>query len=124
MLALNKESVPLDVDFEGYRTNSAAGRLHVLTARAEGVLAGYYVSVIVPHPHYRTTLFGLVDAYYVVPRFRTALCGLELFLTLEEEMGKLGVRCLISTTKLHYDLSPLFERCGWQPAGKTFTKVL
>lgn len=125
MLALNKETVPLDVKWDLYRANESLGRLHLMTARAESrELAGYYVSFIDFHPHYGTTLFGMVDAYYIRPEFRTATTGLEFFEALEEEMRKLGVKCLISTTKLHMDLSPLLLRCGWQEAGKTYTKVL
>jgi hypothetical protein len=137
MLALNKDSVPLEVDWEIYRTSDATGRLHVLTARTPQILdenhkvihphnalAGYYVSFVMPHPHYKRTRFGLVDAYYIRPEFRTPTAGLEFFLALEEEMRKCSVKCLITTTKLHYDISPLLRRCGWQEAGKTYTKVL
>jgi L-amino acid N-acyltransferase YncA len=125
MLALNKDTVPLDPDWDIYRASDSTGRLHVLTARAENqVLAGYYVSFIMPHPHYKSTRFGMVDSYYMRPEFRTPTAGLEFFLALEEEMRKCDVKCLITTTKLHHDISLLLERLGWQPAGKTLTKVL
>jgi L-amino acid N-acyltransferase YncA len=125
MLALHKEQIPLDIHWLGYQTNARAGRLHLLTARTEDrKLAGYYVSYIVRHEHYHSTLFGMVDAYYIAPEHRTPTTGIELFMALDQEMRKCGVKCLISTTKLHYDLTPLLERCGWQAAGKTFTKVL
>lgn len=125
MLALNKEEIPLNINWASYRANALGGLLHVLTARSDrGDLAAYYVSVVLPHPHYAGTLFGMVDAYYMRPEFRTPTAGLEFFMALEREMRKLKVKCLITTTKLHYDISPLLERCDWQPAGKTFTKVL
>jgi GNAT superfamily N-acetyltransferase len=124
MLALNKESVPLAVKWGLYKANETLGRLHLMTVRADKELVGYYVSFVDTHPHYGNTLFGMVDAYYIRPEFRAPTTGLEFLEALEEEMRKLGVKCLISTTKRHLDLSPLFERCGWQEAGKTFTKVL
>lgn len=125
MLALNKESIPLSIDWDAYYKNESLGVLHLLTARGEsGILAGYYVSFVVPHPHYKSSLFGLVDAYYIRPEFRGPTTGLEFFEALEEEMRKFNVKCLISTTKLHYDVGAILERCGWKEAGRTFTKVL
>ncbi len=125
MLALNKPEIPLDIRWELYRQNAANGSLHLLTARLpDESLAGYYVSIVAPHPHYAGTLFGMVDAYFIAPPCRTPQVGIQFFDALEEAMRALGVKCLITTTKLHYDISPVLERCGWQPAGKTYTLYL
>ena len=91
MLALNKETIPLDVDWDLYRRNADDGILHVLSARADnGELVGYYMSFVRTHPNYRSTLFGMIMSYFIRTTARTPTVGLEFLLALENEMKRLG----------------------------------
>ena len=123
-IALDHGKIPLDPDYERYAQAHAQGTLAFTTARHEGRLVGYYASFVTTHPHYKSTLFGFVDIYWLHPDFRTAANGMRLFAAMEQAMRKRGVRKLISMTKLHRDVSPLFERLGWQPVETNFSKVL
>ncbi len=121
-IALNRDRIPLDFDFEAYRAFDTAGLLHVLTARDDGKLVGYYVSVVRAHPHYKSTLYGMVDIYFILPEYRKAAVGLQFFRELEKSMRALGVQSLLSMTKKHHDMSRLFERLGWTPIETVFQK--
>jgi len=123
-IAVFKGNIPLDVNLEEYRKVDEAGLLHVTTARDEGKLAGYYICVVRPHPHYKTTLFGMLDAYFILPDYRKGGVGLQLFLEMERFMKELGVKSLISSCKKHHDITKLFEHLGWEMVGYQFQKVL
>ena len=47
-VANNKDTIPLDIDWERYRALDDDGSLHVLTARDDGELVGYVMHVIAP----------------------------------------------------------------------------
>jgi hypothetical protein len=47
-IAMNRDRVPLDVDYDKYLALGEAGRLHVVTVREDGKLVGYHVSFIEP----------------------------------------------------------------------------
>jgi L-amino acid N-acyltransferase YncA len=121
-IALDQERIPLDPDSNYYKTLDEQGVLHIVTARDEGKLVGYYVSLVRTHPHYQGTLFGLVDLYFILPEYRLAHTGLELFKAMEQSLKERGVKSLISTTKAHYNLTPLFKRLDWEPVGTLFQK--
>jgi hypothetical protein len=125
-IALDRDSIPLDPDWDRYAALSAAGSLKITTARdsASGELAGWYLTVVSPHPHYKSTLFGFLDIYYIRPEYRRGLAGLGLFAAMEKSMRALGVKELISISKTHRSVEPIFERLDWRETGTTYTKVL
>ena len=57
-IALNKDIVPLDPDWDAYEQLEEEGKLFIFTARDGGQLAGYFVVIVAPHIHYKSTLFG------------------------------------------------------------------
>ena len=121
-LAVFKDQIPLEPNWDFYRT---AEGLHIVTARTpSGSLAGYYISLIFPHPHYKSTLFNFLDSYYIKPEYRNARTGMLFFNAVEAEMRARHVRCMIATTKAHLDVGPVFERLGWMLVGKTYSKLL
>ena len=113
-LALDQDSIKLDVDFERYKQLDAAGVLLLTTARQDGILVGWYLNILMMHPHYRTTKFAMLDAYYLIPRYRRAANGLGLFTAMERHAKEAGAVEMVSITKCHADVSPLFDRLGWK----------
>jgi hypothetical protein len=51
-IARNTDKIKLNVDWSSYKTVEDAGMLHTVTARADGVLIGYIVSMVAPNFHY------------------------------------------------------------------------
>lgn len=123
-IALNHAEVPLDIDHERYDALDEAGSLHILTVRRAGLLIGYHVAIVSSHLHYRSTLHGITDVFYVAPEYRQGLTGIRLFQRVEVEMRKLGVKKLFTATKVHLDLSPIFERLGYRRVEHLYSKLL
>lgn len=123
-VALNHAEVPLDIDHARYDALADAGGLHVLTARRGGLLIGYQVTVVTPHLHYRSTLHGITDVYWIAPECRHGVTAIRLFQAAERELKKLGVRKLFTATKLHLDQGPLFERLGFKPVERLYAKLI
>lgn len=123
-IALNHAEVPLDIDHARYDALAAAGALHVVTARDETGLIGYHIAIISTHLHYKSTLHGITDVYYVAPEKRQGFTGIRLFQAVERELKARGVRKLFTGTKLHLDMGPLFERLGYTAVERLYSKLI
>ena len=123
-IALNHADVPLDIDDARYDALDESGGLQIITARRDGVLIGYHVAILSTHLHYKSTLHGFTDVYYIAPEARHGITGMRLFQRVEQEMRARGVKKLFTATKLHLDQGPLFERLGYAPIERMYAKIL
>lgn len=123
-VALHKDEIPLDPDFGEYQRLHDAGQIHCTVARSRGLCVGYAVLVIRRHLHYRTSLTGFFDLYYIDPRFRRGWTGVRLFRHAEAEMRRRGVERLFTGTKVSLDMSMIFKRLGWTETERVHTKLL
>ena len=123
-VALHQEAIPLDPDFDEYQRLADAGQLHVTVARQRGACVGYAVLVVRRHLHYRTSLTGFFDLYYVAPEFRRGWTGVNLFRHVEAAMRRRGVARLFTGTKVSLDMSRIFERLGYDESERLHTKLL
>lgn len=122
--ALDHAEIQLDPDYDLYAKADCERRLSVVTARADGRLVGYFINFVVPHPHYKSTLFGLMDVFFLEKEHRNAANGLRLFLETEKALRALGVKEVVANSKMRNDVSILFERLGWRKTAITYTKLL
>lgn len=123
-IALNHTDVPLDIDHERYDALDESGALHIVTVRKDGELIGYHVAMVSGHLHYKSTLHAITDVYWVHPNHRAGFTGIRLFQHVEREMKALGVRKLFTGTKVHLDMSPLFERLGYRRVEYLYAKLI
>lgn len=123
-IAINRDSIKLAVDHDSYAALEREGALHVVTAREAGRIVGYHISIVKTHLHYKNDLHGFTDVYYIEPAHRQGWVGVKLFKYVEKTLKARGVKKLFTGTKLHLDMSRLFERMGWQETERLFTKVL
>lgn len=123
-IALDHDEIPLDPDYDQYLLMEEIGKLHVCTAREDGELIGYFITWVINHPHYKSTLWGKVDIYYVKQEHRTNGVGYKLFTYHEAEMKRLGVDKLINMCKIHQDHAPLFKALGYTEIERVFSKLL
>jgi|HubBroStandDraft_4_1064222.scaffolds.fasta_scaffold09772_4 hypothetical protein len=116
----------LDLDYDGYAARSLAGTLHITTARdAETArLVGYFMNYVVLHPHYKTTLYGMMDTYFLAPGYRDAQCGMRLFMAMEGFLRGRGVTELIAQTKVKLDVSAMFDKLGWRRGAIVYAKSI
>lgn len=121
-LALNKDKVPLDPQYDVYDARDAAGQLLLVTLRDAGRLVGYFIGFIAPGLHYRTCLTLTMDIFWTHPDIRGGFAGVKLFRTVEKEAKRRGVHRMFYGSKLHKDASRLFEFLKMEPVETYYSK--
>ena len=118
-LALNQDVIPLDPDWDKYYTMDVAGNLRVMTVRVpSGQLVGYCFLMVGPHLHYKSTLWGHVDMYWIHPAERQGWLGVRIFKTLIRDARAMGAANLTLATKTHFmdnRVTKLLQRLGFAP---------
>lgn len=123
-IALGHDKVPLDIGRDKYQAMCDAGVLHIVTARDDGVLVGYHIAIISGHLHYIGTLHAITDVYFVLPEYRKGFTGIRLFKFVEVVMRSLGVKKLVTGTKLHLDIGRVLQRLGYAATETVYTKYI
>jgi hypothetical protein len=82
-IALDRDVVPLDPDWDAYHELALRGVLHILTARVppnvdsrhesrnRGALVGYCFNLVGPHNHYVSTRWAHTEMFWLDPAFRS-----------------------------------------------------
>jgi GNAT superfamily N-acetyltransferase len=113
-LALNKDQVPLDPQYDVYLKRDALGEVMFISLREEGRLVGYFVGFVAPGLHYKTCLTLHMDIFYVWPEARGRRGGLILFKAVERAAKRRGVQRMFVGSKCHKEASWLFEKLGYE----------
>lgn len=122
-LALNKDKVPLDPQYEEYFRREHDGRLIYATLRESGELVGYFIGFVAPGLHYQTCLTCIMDIFYVNPKHRGKRGGLILYQELEKELKRRGVQRVYVGFKTHMpEAKRLYEVLGYKPCEETYSK--
>lgn len=120
-LALNKDHVPLDPQYEVYFERERNGGVMVITAREDAKLCGYFIGFVAPGLHYRTCLTLTMDIFWVHPDHRGAGIGFHLFKAVEKEARRRGIQRMFVGSKLHKDASWLFEKLGYEEVERYYS---
>jgi GNAT superfamily N-acetyltransferase len=123
-LALHKDRVPLDPQYETYLERDRAGAVLVMTVREDALLVGYFVGFVAPGLHYQTCLTLTMDIFWVAPEARGGGVGYHLFREVEKEARRRGVQRMFVGSKLHKDASWLFERLGYEEVERYYSQWL
>lgn len=124
-LALNKDKVPLDPQYEEYKKRDSLGMVIYATLRERGELRGYFVGFVAPGLHYRTCLTCHMDIFYVHPEHRNGRGGYKLYKEVEKELKRRGVARIFVGFKIHMpDAKRLYEMLGYEPCEETYTKYI
>lgn len=123
-LALNKDEVPLDPQYDEYLRRDAAGQILLVTLRTAGELVGYFVGFVAPGLHYRTCLTLTLDIFWLAPEHRGQMGGARLFKAVEVEARRRGIQRMVAGSKCHKDASFLFERLGYERIEVYYSKWL
>lgn len=113
-LALNKDKVPLDPQYDVYLAREAKGEVLFVSLRETGKLIGYFVGFIAPGLHYRTCLTLTMDIFFVEPSRRGHRGGVILFREVLREAKRRGVQRAFFGSKLHKDAGRLFQAFGFE----------
>ena len=123
-IAADKDEIPLAVDHESYDALADCGALHILVARKDGQMIGYYWAMVRHHLHYATTLFAFADIFYIVPEHRKGWVGYKLFTEMEKSLKARGVKKIFAGCKPWHDVGPIFDRLGYTVHETTYSKMI
>ena len=127
-LGIHKDTVPLDPDYQLLINCCDAGRYRVWAAYDGKTLVGYWAWWIHPHPHYRSTLTAIDDAYILSPAYRRGTNGVRLFSTSLDALRELGVKLVIGHSKNHFEaerggLAKLYRRMGFEHTDNLWSRT-
>lgn len=108
-LALNKDKIELNPQYQVYLDKERKGELFVATAREEGRVIGYFIGFIGRSLHYADMVMCTPDIYYVHPSARFKNAGTILFNFVKAELKRRGVQYWVVGDKNHKSLAAFFE---------------
>jgi GNAT superfamily N-acetyltransferase len=123
-IALNKDKIKLNPDWDAYADLEDAGILKIFTARDGGRLVGYFVTFVKAHIHYKDHLFAYNDILFLSPDKRKGFVGPKLMKFAEKCLKEDGVCVLVVNTKLHKPFDTLLKWLGYKHIENLYSKVL
>lgn len=123
-VAVNKDKIFLNPDFDIYKRMENSGNLAIYTARATGSLIGYFVVVLGVNPHYKDHIFATNDVIYLDPAFRKSMVGSTLITYAEESLKDDGVSVLAINTKTHVPFDNTLKRLDFNHVENVYMKFI
>lgn len=122
-LALDKDHVPLDPQWEVYFQREERGELLFMPLRDRGRMVGYWIAFIAPGLHYKTCLTAQMDIWNVLPEYERTRAPLVLMNAVEAEYKRRGVMRTFAGEKMHRPCGKLYERFGYRPVEVHYSKI-
>jgi GNAT superfamily N-acetyltransferase len=104
-------------NWPAYRALEAAGLLHPITARLDGLLIGF-VGVLLAPP------IATTERIFVLKAHRKSGAGLKLLHVAEEAARRLGSPVLQVVAPIDGGLSKVLPRVGYRESNRVFFKIL
>lgn len=123
-VAINKEKIKLNPDWDAYANLEDSGVLKIFTARNEGKLIGYFVVFVKPHIHYKDHLFCYNDLIFIDEEYRKGFTSPRLIKFAEKCLKADGVEVMIVNTKTHKPFDSLLVWLGYKHIENLYSKVL
>lgn len=123
-IALHKDKIDLNPDYESYLKAEELGTMHTVTARDDGELIGYFVSIVSPSMHYRDHLFAVNDVLFIDEKYRGRMAGVKLFKKAEGFLKELGVSVIYIHMKVYADFGVMLERLGYSHVENQYSKYI
>jgi len=123
-IALHKDKIELNPDYDKYQEMEDAGTLHIVTARIGGRLVGYFISFIMLHPHYKDHSFAVNDILFVDMSYRRTTVGVGMFKYAENKLKEMGVSVIMVSMKTHAPFDQLCESLGYDNVERNYSKYI
>ena len=123
-IALNKDKIKLNPDWDAYRNLEEQGKLKIFTARNEGELVGYFVVILGYNIHYKDHLFAQNDIIYMHKDYRKGFAGIRLIKFAEKCLRDDDVSVLTINTKTHQPFDKVLERLKFNLIERVYSKYL
>lgn len=123
-IALNKDIIKLNPDWEGYARLDGINALRIYTARKDDELVGYFVVLVSKSLHYRDHLFANNDIIFLTKAARKGLAGFKLIKFAIDSLAAEGITKLHINTKAHQPFDAILERLSFQEIERVYSLVL
>ena len=123
-VALNKDYIKLNPDWDAYARLEKSQSLRIYTARENEVLVGYLVVLVNRSLHYKDHLFANNDVVFVHKDYRKGLSGAKLIKYAEKDLKDLGVSLFMINTKVHKPFGKLLDFLGFSEIETLYSKRL
>jgi hypothetical protein len=123
-IALNKEKIKLNPDWDAYQSLEEQGKLKIFTARDDEQLVGYFVVIVGTNIHYKDHLFAANDIIYLSPKHRKGFTGIKLIKFAEKCLKNDGVSVLTINTKVHQPFDKLMDFLKFRKIERVYSKYL
>jgi GNAT superfamily N-acetyltransferase len=123
-VALDKDVVPLDPQWDLYAELDRMGRLLITTVRLDGALIGYCSHFIAPNLHYKSLVVADNDIFWLASEHRNSRIGIKLLRTAEQYAREAGCNKILMKEKIHVSLGRLFQFLGYREIERLHAKTL
>lgn len=112
-----------DPNWSTYRALEAAGMLHAIAARLDGVLIGFIGVLVAPMPRYSVPV-ATTERFFVAKVHRKTGAGLRLLRAAEDKARELGSPGLLVIAPFEGDLFHVLPRVGYKESNRIFFKPI
>jgi len=123
-IALNKDIIKMNPDWEAYARLDAVNSLRIYTARKDDQLMGYFVVLVSKSLHYRDHLFANNDVIFLSKSARKGLTGVKLIKYAIESLAAEGITKLHINTKAYRPFDVILERLKFEAIERVYSLVL
>ena len=123
-IAVNKDKIKLNPDWDAYHALEQNQRLKIFTARSEEELVGYFVVITGSNLHYKDHVFAVNDILYLKKEYRKGRTGIKLIKFAEKYLRDDGVSVLNINTKVHKPFDVLMEHMGFGLVERVYSKYI
>lgn len=123
-IAVNKDKIKLNPDWDAYHALEQNQRLKIFTARSEEELVGYFVVITGSNLHYKDHVFAVNDILYLRKEYRKGRTGIKLIKFAEKYLRDDGVSVLNINTKVHKPFDVLMEHMGFGLVERVYSKYI
>ena len=123
-IAVNKDKIKLNPDWDFYHALEEQDKLRIFTARDEGNLVGYFVTILSYNPHYKDHLFAVNDVLFLSKEYRKGFAGVRLVKFAEKCLKEDGVSVLSINTKVHQPFDQMMDYLNYNLQERVYTKFL
>jgi len=123
-IAVNKDRIKLNPDWDAYEALEKNNRLKIFTAREDGNLAGYFVVITGVNIHYKDHLFAQNDVLYLSKEHRKGFTGIKLIKFAEQCLKEDGISVLNINTKDHKPFDKLLDYMGYNMIERVYQKCI
>jgi GNAT superfamily N-acetyltransferase len=120
-IAKNKALMILNPDVEKYERIAEA--LLLVAARCGGKLVGYFLWILVTHPHYKHVSVAEEDLHFLLPEYRRGLAGYLMVKAACEAAIARGAQLLIMREKVGHEHPAMMKRLGFAPTDIVYTRA-